>query len=114
MQTDDIARVCHEANRAYCRALGDVSQAPWDNAPDWQKLSAKNGVKLHGLGGVSAEVSHEKWCEEKKMQGWTHGLEKNTLLKEHPCLVPWGDLPPEQKRKDMLFRAICRALMEDE
>lgn len=44
---EDIASVCHEANRAYCRTLGDFSQGPWISAPDWQKQSAIAGVKLH-------------------------------------------------------------------
>ena len=47
MKTEDIARICHEANAAYCLSLGDTSQTDWDNAPDWQKKSAINGVKFH-------------------------------------------------------------------
>jgi hypothetical protein len=38
------ARAAHEANRAYCLALGDETQAPWHDAPDWQKESAIEGV----------------------------------------------------------------------
>jgi hypothetical protein len=38
------ARAAHEANRAYCGALGDWSQPSWDAAPQWQKDSARNGV----------------------------------------------------------------------
>ena len=37
---DDVAEACarasHEANRAYCLAIGDASLAPWEQAPDWQ------------------------------------------------------------------------------
>ena len=29
MKTDDIARVTHEANRAYCITIGDTSQVPF-------------------------------------------------------------------------------------
>lgn len=42
-----IAKICHEANRAYCQALGDNSQVPWGEAPDWQKQSAVKGVEFH-------------------------------------------------------------------
>ena len=113
MNTKDIARVCHEANRAYCTVLGDLSQPTWLDAPEWQKTSAKNGVNLHGHGGVPAEVSHKKWCEDKELEGWRHGAEKDVDAKVHPCLVPWNRLPLAQKRKDVLFRAICLALLED-
>ena len=48
METKEkIAKVCHEANRAYCEALGDYSQTTWEKAPDWQKESAINGVQFH-------------------------------------------------------------------
>jgi hypothetical protein len=30
--TEQIARVAYEANRAYCRTIGDDSQKPWDEA----------------------------------------------------------------------------------
>ena len=48
MITDEqIARVAHEANRAYCLSLGDPSQLPWEEAPDWAKESAIDGVRFH-------------------------------------------------------------------
>ena len=47
-----IARVCHEANWAYCESQGDHSQAPWDEAPEWQRQSAVNGV-LYAVGGTN-------------------------------------------------------------
>ena len=37
MNNEDIARVAHQVNKAYCEALGDTSQPDWENAPDWQK-----------------------------------------------------------------------------
>ena len=42
-----VARICHEANRGYCEALGDTSQVPWDEAPENIKFSAIAGVKFH-------------------------------------------------------------------
>lgn len=46
---EDIAKVCHEANRAYCAGIGDHSQKSWEESPDWQRTSAINGVKFHAL-----------------------------------------------------------------
>jgi len=96
------ARAAHEVNRAYCYALGDTSQPPWDSAPDWQKSSALQGVQgvLAGNGPVE---SHASWLEEKVRTGWKYGPIKDPSKKEHPCMVPYEDLPPEQKQKDMLF-----------
>ena len=45
MNQEQIARVAHEANRAYCQTLGDDSQPSWMDTPDWQVKSAINGVQ---------------------------------------------------------------------
>ena len=104
-----IARVCHEANRAWCVANGDDSQVPWDDAPEWQRQSAINGVQA-ALVGATPEQLHESWMQEKQRDGWVYGAVKNAATKEHPCLVPYDKLPIEQRRKDHLFRAIVSAL----
>ena len=109
MNVENIARVCHEANRAYCAANGDLSQAPWDEAPDWQRTSAVKGV-AGALNGNTPEQSHEGWLTEKRETGWTYGEVKDPEAKTHPCFVPYADLPPEQKFKDALFVAVVNAL----
>src|SRR5690606_2187974 len=48
-----LACVAHEINRAYCTALGDDSPPPWDEAPEWQRVSALEGVRFH-LGNPTA------------------------------------------------------------
>ena len=46
LDTEEIARVAHEVNRAYCEAIGDRSQLPWGEAAEWQKESILKGVQL--------------------------------------------------------------------
>lgn len=111
MRIVDIAKICHEANRAYCEALGDTSQLPWEDAPGWQRQSAVNGVKFNLENpNAPASHSHDNWLAEKLEQGWIFGPEKNPELKQHPCCVPYESLPETQKRKDHLFKAIVNAL----
>jgi len=105
------ARAAHEANRAYCLAIDDASQPPWESAPEWQRRSALNGV-LGVLRGKTPEQSHENWCDEKWRDGWTYGPVKNPPAKEHPCLVPYAELPPAQREKDHLFVAVVKAMAE--
>ena len=108
-----IARVAHELNAALCRAFGDLSQAPWEKAPDWQKQSAINGVQFH-LDNPDAppSASHENWFKEKQADGWTWGPEKDPVRKEHPCMVAFNELPKEQQAKDHLFAQVVRSLAE--
>ena len=96
------ARAAHEVNRAYCLALGDASQPPWESAPDWQRKSALVGVR-GVLDGNGPAESHASWLAEKEATGWKYGPVKDPEKKEHPCFMPYADLPPEQKRKDRLF-----------
>lgn len=111
MTPADIAKVCHEANRALCEALGDTSQPKWEDAPQWQKDSALHGVDHHlRLPGSGANHAHIAWCEEKEAAGWVYGPVKDPEKKTHPCLVPFEDLPPEQQAKDYLFKAVVGAL----
>jgi hypothetical protein len=106
-----IAQVCHEANRAWCEANGDTSQQPWHAAEEWQWNSAIEGVRVVLENpDITAAGLHERWCESKRADGWTYGVVKDAEAKTHPCLVPYDELPEEQRRKDALFRAIVIAL----
>ena len=111
MTTVQIAKVCHEVNRAYCQALGDDSQVPWSEAPAWQKDSAVNGARMHLLDlYATASAGHEAWMAEKIAAGWTYGGLKDEQAKTHPCMVPFDQLPREQQAKDFIFRAVVHAL----
>lgn len=112
MTPEAIARVCHEVNRAYCASLGDTSQASWEDAPEWQRKSAITGVEFT-LANPNAKPSnsHESWLAEKERDGWKLGPVKDPIAKEHPCFVPYEQLPAEQKAKDYLFQAVVRALV---
>lgn len=113
--TLSIAAVCHEVNRAYCQSLGDYTQPAWDDAPEWQKASAIAGVQLH-LGNPDAgpAASHDAWMREKLDTGWTYGPIKDPAKKEHPCIVPYADLPTEQKAKDFIFRGVVHAIAREQ
>ncbi|UKK71268.1 Ryanodine receptor Ryr [Prevotella communis] len=43
---------------------------------------------------------HEVWAESRMKQGWKYGRQRNDELKTHPCLVPYEELPEEEKEYD--------------
>ena len=47
-----------------------------------------------------AKNVHEVWAESRISQGWTYGPERNDVLKHHPCLVPYEELPEVEKAYD--------------
>lgn len=112
MTVTQIARICHELNRAYCQQIDDNSQLPWDDAPEWQRTSAVNGVQFHFANpNAGPAASHESWLKEKTEQGWEYGPTKDVERKLHPCFVPYDQLPLEQKLKDTLFLSVVHALL---
>jgi hypothetical protein len=123
IEVEDIASFVHEANRMYQGRHGEDPSPPWNQAPEWQRESAKNGVraalekgglnKLYHHGDADdprAREQHDSWLEEKLRQGWRYGEVKDPKAKTHPCCLPFHALPSWQRRKDVLFRALCEAL----
>jgi hypothetical protein len=111
MTTEEhIAFVAHEVNRAYCAAIGDSSQPAWEKAPRWQKDSAIEGVRAHLQHPRTPEESHQLWLDHKAADGWKYGPVKDPDKKEHPCFVPYAELPAEQRVKDHLFAAVVRSM----
>lgn len=111
MTVDQIARICHELNRAYCKAMGDHSHKSWAKAPAWQRRSAKDGVRAMRMRPeMTPAESHANWMAHKLAEGWTYGPEKDSEAKTHPCMVPYDRLPLEQQLKDALFVTTVKTL----
>lgn len=111
MNREQIAQVAHEVNRAYCASRGDTTQPAWADAPQWQRDSAMAGVDMHLANpDATPEDSHISWFEQKLADGWVYGEVKDAEKKEHPCMLPYEQLPAEQKAKDYLFRGVVHAL----
>ena len=106
LDIEDIAALCHAVNKAYCESIGDFSQPAWDDAPDWQKSSAIAGVNFHLSGDRSPADSHNSWLAQKEAEGWKYGSIKDPEKKEHPCFLPYEELPADQRTKDYLFKAV--------
>lgn len=111
----DIARVCHEANRALQIIAADPAvpiSPPWDDAPKEQKASCI--VRIFNVAAnaeLTLEEFHMAWMRIKIKQGWEYGPIKDKECKLHPCLVPYGDFSAEHKLKEVLFRTIVLALV---
>lgn len=105
---ENVAKICHATNKAYCETIEDFSQPDWDKAPQWQKESAINGVKFHiNNENTTPADSHKSWLKEKTEQGWKYGEIKDPEKKEHPCFTAYENLPKSQQVKDYLFKGIC-------
>ena len=52
------------------------------------------------LAELMAKNVHEVWARTRLDQGWTYGPQRDDAAKLHPCLVPYDDLPEEEKVYD--------------
>lgn len=68
-----------------------------------QPIDTTDVVLPEELGQLVEQMAknvHEVWAETRISQGWTYGEQRNDDLKTHPCLVPYEDLPEEEKEYD--------------
>ena len=47
-----------------------------------------------------AENTHDVWAKGRMDEGWTFGPVRNDELKQHPCLIPYNELPESEKEYD--------------
>jgi len=47
-----------------------------------------------------AVLEHEDWVNGKLRFGWRYAPLRDDIKRLHDCLIPWGELPENQKEKD--------------
>lgn len=57
-------------------------------------------VELLNLRELIAANVHDVWAAGRKAEGWTYGRERSDIRKEHPCLVPYDELPEAERVYD--------------
>jgi len=58
-----------------------------------------------------AESEHQRWCEERRADGWTHAVETDLQLKHHTDLVPWSELGESRRELDLEAQRELAALL---
>jgi hypothetical protein len=82
----------------------DVAEKPAP-APDYRPTpldtsSVELDPHLLHLTEQLAEHTHDLWAQLRLAQGWTWGPARDDHQKQHPCLVPYRDLPEAEKDHD--------------
>jgi ryanodine receptor 2 len=50
-----------------------------------------------------AQNAHDLWALQRIREGWSYGPHRDDNLKQHPCLVPYEDLPESEKEYDRIM-----------
>lgn len=103
----DVARIVHEAHRAYQVVLHDPCPSePWDALDPWHRETVTDLVLMIRM-GWTPEMVQDIWLRRMELAGWTLGAVKDPEGKVHPKLLPWESLPAEERRKVLLaFRIV--------
>jgi rubredoxin len=60
-----------------------------------------------------AEAEHERWMQSMLDDGWSYAPDADPEKKQNVCLLPWSELPEEEKEKDRdLVRGIPNVLAQ--
>ena len=57
-------------------------------------------VELIPLVEEMAKNVHDVWALNRFKEGWTYGPVRDDIKKQHPCLVPYEELPESEKEYD--------------
>ena len=55
-----------------------------------------------GLAELLARSNHDNWAVQRIKDGWKYGPLRDDNLKQHPCLVPYEELPESEKEYDRI------------
>ena len=55
---------------------------------------------LNELREAIAENAHDIWALERQTQGWSYGPQRDDIKKQNPCMVPYSQLPEDEKTFD--------------
>jgi len=136
---EDLAEAAHEIYREGLKARGEetyASTVPYSDLPENLKeqnrqnvrdiplkLASENYIMIPARSNeppfdfpgkaleTLTEREHERWMKAKLADGWSYAPETDEDLKLSQALLPWDELPEEEKKKDRnLVRGIPKIL----
>ena len=84
---------------AQFKELEQITRFPYTPNP----ISTKDVTLSPEIMKLSEKLSenvHEVWAQSRISEGWTYGPVRDDTKKQHPCLVPYEELPEIEKEYD--------------
>jgi hypothetical protein len=116
----------HSSLKPYAELPEDEKEQNRNNVRNIpNKLASVGYVMLPARGGGApaqfqsdeveklARNEHERWMQQKLNEGWRHAESTDKERKLHKDLVPWDELPEDEREKDRtLVRSILRIIVK--
>lgn len=111
-QQMQAAKVAHQVNRVLSAFNGDAPKSDWSALTEEEKHCLYVGINaIIANPALTSRDSHELWMNTQIKMGWTYGPVIDRVNKQHPCLVPFDSLEPQDKLKDDVFLTIVKSFL---
>lgn len=106
-----IAYVVHEVVRAYVEARGGY-MTPWSDARPGERKAMLHVVRnVRRQPDTPPGERHAAWCDRRRAEGWRWGPVLDIEAKAHPSLMPWPELPEDDRVRECLMIGAVKCLM---
>lgn len=106
---EELPESTKESNRAQAADVGTKLAAVGCGIQAWTDWTGDGPAFTAAEIETMAELEHERWCRERRAEGWTAGPTRDDARKVTPYLVPWAELAEDVKDYD---RNAVRSLPE--
>ena len=97
---DCLTEEYKEMNRTQADSIGAKLKTIHCGIVPWCDYGGENFVFISDEIELMAKMEHDRWCEQKRMQGWVYGPARDDRKKIHPSMVPYDDPNLSEVEKD--------------
>ena len=119
MNIEKIAEVIYEATRKEAEwSRRRIVPEKWEDRDEAFKRQFVNVIERYLKMGKlpSPEEAHNSWMKRYLEMGWKYGEVRDPIKKTHPDLVPFYELPKDERDKDAIFLSqvyVAKELLEE-
>lgn len=108
MTSEKIAQIIHGATAPIGRIACGNPIPVWEDLSVGQRCRAAVAVDdlMRNPHIKEPEDFHDIWANPLYDDGWVWGPVYSLKTKQHPCLVPYDELPDAEKIKDMIWASL--------
>jgi class 3 adenylate cyclase len=97
---EELSEDLKDANRAQAADIPNkLNRIGYELAPSHGLSPAKLQFTERDIEDLAVR-EHERWMDERSRNGWIYGSLKDSSRKHHPLLIPWNQLPEDEREKD--------------
>ncbi len=104
---EQLPEALKDANRQQASRIHQLLKAAGYRISSLQNWDADKMVFSQTEIKKMACLEHDLWRQAKEADGWVYGKQRDNKSRTHPDLVPWDELPEEEKEKNL---AVVRQL----